>query len=120
MKKIENEIIKPLVLHDTGTGADYTLEFSRDTVRWAEGRGFKLDDVGNFPMTKVYEFFWYAFRMHHKNISREKTDRIIDEWGGIEGIPEGVLERLGQLYVATFSTMRDEDASRPCKVTVEL
>ena len=120
MKKIENEIVKPLILHDTETGMDYTLEFSRDTVRWCEARGFKLEDISNYPMTKIYEFFWYAFRMHHKNISLEKTDRIIDEWGGIEGIPDGVLERLGQLYAAPFSTLQDGGEDRPRKVTVEL
>ncbi len=119
MKKIEKENGRPLVLHDTETDMDYVLEFSRETVRWAESRGFKLDDVSNFPMTKIYEFFWYAFRMHHKNISREKTDRIIDDWGGIENIPDGVLERLGQLYAAPFNTLKD-DEERPHKVTVVL
>ena len=113
------EPVRPLVLRDTETGMTYTLEFSRDTVRYAEGRGFKYADVADFPMTGIYDLFWYAFRMHHKNISREKTDRIIDDWGGIENIPEGVLERLGQLYAAPFDTLRD-DEERPPKVTVEL
>lgn len=120
-KNIENERVKPLILRDTESGETYTLEFSRDTVRWAESRGFDLDDVSKFPMTKIYEFFWYAFRMHHKNVSKERTDRIIDEdWGGINGIPDGVLERLGQLYAAPFNTLVDKDVEAPHKVTVEL
>ena len=119
MSDTHSGAVKPLILHDTETGMDYVLEFNRDTVRWMESRGFKFSDVGDFPMTYVYDFFWYAFRMHHRNISREKTDRIIDDWGGINNIPAGVLERLGQLYAETSSTMKDGN-DRPPKVTVEL
>lgn len=111
------EIVKPLILRDTETGEKYTLEFSRETVRWAERRGFKYADVSDYPMTGVYDIFWYAFRMHHPGIDRRKTDKIIDDWGGIENIPDGVLERIGELYSAPFSTMRDEN--NPPKVTVE-
>lgn len=116
------ERVKPIVLR-MEDGTEYTLEFSRETVRFAEGRGFVIDDVAKFPMTKVYEFFWYAFRMHHKAISREKTDKIIDEdWGGIGGIPAGVLERLGQLYAEPFNTLVDADngEAKNARVTVEL
>lgn len=117
MNKIQNETVKPLILRDTETGEKYTLEFSRDSVKWAENRGFKYADVSDYPMTGVYDLFFYAFRMHHPGIARSQTDKIIDDWGGIEGIPDGVLERLGQLYTAAFSTLRDENT--PIRVTVE-
>lgn len=119
-KNIENEIVKPLIFKDEETGERWTLEFNRDTVRYAENRGFVLDDVSKYPMTKIPEFVWYAFRMHHKNVSRERVDRIIEEgFGGISNIPDGVLERLGQLYAAPFSSLIDEEEN-PHKVTVEL
>jgi len=119
-KRVENEEIRPLILHDTETGMDYTLEFNRESVMFAEQRGFKIDDVGDYPMSKTYELFYYAFRMHHRNISREKTDKIINEdWGGIGGIPDGVLERLGLLYSVPFGTLTDKEDKNPPKVTVE-
>ena len=119
-KRVENEEIRPLILHDTETGMDYTLEFNRESVMFAEQRGFKIDDVGDYPMSKTYELFYYAFRMHHRNISREKTDKIINEdWGGIGGIPDGVLERLGLLYTVPFGTLTDKEDKNPPKVTVE-
>ena len=119
-RRMENEEIRPLILHDGESGQDYTLEFSRESVKYAESRGFVIDDVVRFPMTKIYELFHYAFRMHHKNISREKTDKIIDEdWGGIAGIPDGVLERLGMLYAAPFGTLKDKEDKNPPKVTVQ-
>ncbi len=117
-KKAENEVVRPVILHCDGEG-DYTLEFTRETVRWAESRGFKLEDLDSYPMTKIPEFFYYAFRAHHRNVSREKTDKIIfDDWGGIGGIPEGLLERLGLLYAEPFKSHEEE--GKNSRVTVEL
>lgn len=101
--------INPIILKDDEKKTEYTLEFSRDTVRFAEARGFVPDDIDRFPMTKIYEFFWLAFRMHHPNMSKANTDAIIDGWGGIRGIPDGLLERLGELYAAPFGTLKDEE-----------
>ena len=118
-KREENEEVRPLILHDEENGQDYTLEFNRESVKFAEQRGFKYDELGSYPMIRTYELFYYAFRMHHRNISREKTDRIIDEdWGGITNIPDGVLERLGMLYAAAFGSLKDPEKNPP-KVTVQ-
>lgn len=118
MAQKENERVKPLILHDNENNVDYTLEFNRESVMFAESKGFVLDEVEKIPMTRVYELFYYSFRMHHRNVPREKTDRIIDEWGGLLGIPDGVLERLAALYMATFGTLKDKEANPP-KVTVQ-
>lgn len=113
------ERVKPIRLKNTETGETYVLEFNRDAVRFAESRGFVMDDVEKYPMTLVYDLFYYAFRMHHRNIPREKTDKIIDEyWGGIGGIPEGVLVRLGELWADTFNPLVDENENP--RIAVEL
>lgn len=115
-----NEHVKPIILHDEENGIDYTLEFNRETVRFAEARGFDVDDVGRYPMTKLPELFFYAFRMHHKNVSREKTDRILfDDLGGM---PDGMAERLGALYAAPFEALRNDggEKAKNSKMTVEM
>ena len=102
-----NEQVKPIIIHDPDNKRDYTLEFNRDSIRFAEARGFDIDDVGKFPMTKIPELFFYAFRMHHPNVSREKTDRILfDELGGL---PEGVAERLGALYSVPYEALNGKN-----------
>lgn len=115
-----NEQVKPIIIRDEENGTEYTLEFNRESIRFAEARGFDIDDVGKYPMTKIPELFFYAFRMHHKNISREKTDRILfDDLGGL---PEGAAERLGALYSAPFEALNgkaDGKKGNP-KMTVEL
>ena len=103
------EQVKPVILTDTEKNKEYTLEFSRDSVRFAEARGFVPDDIDRFPMTKIYEFFFYAFRMHHPSVSRAETDRILNDWGGIRNIPDGLLERLGELYAAPFGALTEDE-----------
>ena len=113
--------VKPIIIRNTEDGTEYTLEFNRESVKFAESRGFKVDDVANFPMTKVPEFFYYAFRMHHKNVARDKTDKILSEELG--GIPEGMIERLTELYAQPFevlTVLEEGEERKNSKLTVEM
>ena len=109
--------VRPVIVTDDETGAEYTLEFTRDSVRFAEARGFKIADVADYPMTKVPELWFYAFRAHHKNVSRANTDELLN---GLGGIPDGLLERLGELYAAPFSALTDGQTEENPRVTVTL
>ena len=114
-----NEQVKPIIIHDGENGIDYTLEFNRESIRFAEARGFDIDDVGKYPMSKLPELFFYSFRMHHKNVSKEKTDRILfDDLGGM---PSGMAERLGALYAAPFEALTNgnEGKAKNSRMTVE-
>ena len=113
-----SERVNPIIIRNEDTGDEYTLEFNRESIRFAEQRGFDIADVGKFPMTKLPELFFYAFRMHHRNVSREKTDRILfDDLGGM---PDGMAERLGALYSAPFEALSsDEGKAKNRKMTVE-
>lgn len=97
------EKINPIVLTDEETGKRYTLEFNREAVRFAEGKGFSVDKLSDAPMTMIPLLFWCAFRMHHKYINKEEAEKILfDKLGGM---PEGMLTRLSQLYSVPFDTL---------------
>lgn len=116
MKKTE---IKPIVLTDNETGIKYTLEFTRDSVKFAQFKGFNIDDIDTKPMLAIPDLFYYSFRANHKNVSREKIDKLFEELGGM---PSGMLERLIQLYYLPYNTLiADEDEGEPknAKLTVE-
>lgn len=101
-------------------GDVYELDFSRESIRFAESRGFKIDEVTDFPVTRISELFYYAFRKNHRSVSREKTDKFMEVWGGI---PEKVLGRLLELYnqaALSNSIQIDEDAEKNGSVTVEM
>ena len=119
-KKEVNEKVKPLTLRDTESGEEFVLEFNRESIRFAEARGFDINDVAKYPLTKIPELFFYAFRMHHKNIARERTDRILfDDLGGL---PDGALERLALLYSEPFNALTntaENGESKNSKVMVE-
>ena len=110
--------VNPIILKDTEENEEYTLEFNRESIRFAEMRGFDIADVSKFPMTKLPELFYYAFRMHHRNVSREKTDKILFEYLG--GMPDGMAERLGALYSAPFDALNAKDGKpKNARITVE-
>lgn len=101
-------------------GDVYELDFSRESIAFAESKGFKLENVAEFPVTNISNLFYYAFRKNHRNVSREKTDKLMKAWGGL---PESVLARLVELYsqAATANNIQlDEDAGKNEMVTVEM
>lgn len=110
------EKVKPIIIRDSETNEEYTLEFNRDSVRFAEQRGFKLEDLDNFPMLKTPEFFWYAFRMHHKRVSLADAEGILRKIGGMT---EPVAKRLLELWTETYNALGTEEEKNP-NVTVEL
>lgn len=96
-----SEKVNPIIVRDDEMHAEYTLEFNRESVKFAESRGFDLEDVGKYALLKVPELWFYAFRMHHKKVAREKTDKLLDEIS-VNGIPEGLVARLIELYTAPY------------------
>ena len=112
--------IKPIRLTMKATGEVYELDFSRDSVRFAESRGFDPSDVQKYLGTKVDELWYYAFRMHHKSLSMQQTSKIKSDMGGIT--PE-ILERLILLYaqaVQSNNIQDEEDFAKNSVATVEM
>lgn len=93
--KNEEARVNPIKITDVDTGNVYELDFNRDSIRFAESRQFKLDDVTDYPETKFPELFYYAFRKNHRNVSRYQTDKIYE---GLKGFSKEFLERLFLLY----------------------
>ena len=115
-----DERIPSVIATDNKTGKKYELDFNRDSVRFAENRGFELENVAKFPVTGISDLFFYSFRMHHPKMSRANTDALMESWGGVS---EKLLERLILLYqqAQTSNTIQtDEDAEKNAGVTLEL
>ena len=112
--------VKPIRLTMTETGEVYELDFSRDSVRFAEQRNFDITEIERLPQTKISELWFYAFRKNHKKLSKGQTDKLLDEIGGVT---PAILERLGLLYAqaAQSNTIQDEeDFEKNGMATVEM
>lgn len=115
-----DEKIPSVLATDNESGVKYELDFSRDSVRFAENRGFELENVAKFPVTGISDLFYYSFRMHHPKMARANTDKLLESWGGLS---ERLLERLIQLYqqAQTANTIQtNEDEEKNAAVTLEM
>lgn len=89
-------------------GKDYTLEYTRNSVRTMERRGFISDDIVAKPMTVVPDLFAGAFLSKHPQVKREKIDKIYDSLNGKSKLITALIE----MYNDTIETLLgdDEDA----------
>lgn len=118
--KVQNEPVKPIILRDDKTNEVYVLEFNRDSIKFAEARKFDINAMGEgVSISAIEDLFFYSFRMHQPNVSKAQTDKILYEKLG--GIPEGMIERLVNLYIVPFnSLMRTEESAKNATMTMEL
>ena len=111
--------VKPIRLHDSVTGDIYVFEFNRETVKYAEDRGFRVNALDEGAIVSATEeLFWYAFKMHHPNISRAETDKIL--YDKLKGLPKGMMERLVDLYLEPVYTLgQSEEDAKNATMTAE-
>lgn len=111
--------VKPITLRDENTSDIYVLEFDRATVKFAEARGFKINSLeSGLSMTVVEDLFFYAFRKHQPKMSKADTDRIL--YDKLHGMPDGLLERLVDLFLLPFNSLaQTEEESKNATMTVE-
>lgn len=94
-EKMADERVTSIKITAPSGDKSYELDFNRDSVRFAESRGFKMEDVFDYPETKFPELFYYSFRYHHRNLSKQQTDKIYEE---LNGFSREFLETLVTLY----------------------
>lgn len=98
-------------------GKEYTIGFTRDSVKYAEARGFKIDEFDSKILTNTEALFYYSFRANHPEVTKEEADKILyDEFCGLS--PDEVKE-LVESYAETYTSLINEDASKKSrKVTI--
>ena len=113
--------VKPIIIHDKQYDKDYTIEFSREAVKFAESRKFNIKEVDIFPMTKVPELIWYGMMMHHPKVTLKQVEDLVERMGGVNAISKAAGQRLGELWATPYGTLADEEGDeKNAEVTVEL
>ena len=119
MSESKSERLKPMVISDPDNGREYTLEFIRKSVSNTEQAGLDVNRLESASMTMIPILFWGAFLMHHPQMTREQTDKILfDGLGGLDGKE---MEYLGRLYAEPFKALvaDEERTGNPRKMAVK-
>ena len=113
----KSERVTPMVITDPDTGREYTLEYNRKSIVKAEQAGFDINGIGQKSMTMIPLMFWGAFLMHHPQMTKEQTDKIL--FDGLGGLSEDELTYLGKLYAEPLKTLvAGENEGNPRKMAV--
>lgn len=119
-KEEKREKVNPIRLIDKETDESYILDFDLESIKFADRQGLDPDLVLKFPATQGELLFYCAFRKNHRNVAREKTNKILWEYlGGFNETTGKVFARLIELYYSALGTLSVEEQENP-RVAVEL
>lgn len=83
---------------------DYTLEFTRETVKIMERAGFVADDLFVRPMTLLPDLFAGAFLANHRNVKRSQIDEIFNAMTD----KSELISKLVEMYREPLLTLTDD------------
>lgn len=97
------EAPKPITFTDDGK--DYTLTYTRQSIKQIEKIGFDVNELTSKPVTMIPLLFHGAFLANHRGVTMDKTEAIFDK------LPAKgkLISRLVELYNYPLSVLIGED-----------
>ena len=87
-------------------GKDYTLEYTRESIKQMEREGFVAEATGKKPMLTLPKLFSGAFKAHHKFDVKQK---VIEEMFELFTNKDALLAKLVEMYQEPFEALMDDD-----------
>lgn len=86
-------------------GTEYTLQFTRDSIRMLEGMGMAptTDERAGTPLVMITSMFYAALRLYHKNMNQTQSEHLFDELLDAGISFEDISTVLMELYNAVFN-----------------
>ena len=85
---------------------EYTLEYTRESVKQMEREGFVANDIMNKPMNTLPKLFAGAFKAHHKFDTKQKQ---IDEIFELFTNKQALVEKLAEMYAEPMEALMDDE-----------
>lgn len=85
-------------------GRDYTLEFTRRTIKQMEDEGFVARNIDDRPMTLLPALFAGAFKAHHRFVKQEVIDEIYAHMPN----KDKLIEKLSEMYNEPIISLMEE------------
>lgn len=86
---------------------EYTLEYTRESVKQMEREGFVASDIVEKPMSTLPKLFAGAFKAHHRFDTKQKQ---IDEIFELFSNKQALVEKLAEMYAEPMEALLDNDS----------
>lgn len=84
-------------------GKDYTLAFTRNTVKMMEANGFNAEELKSKPNLNIERLFAGAFLANHKHIQQNVIDKIFQKLPDKEKLLAKLIEMYNEPVEALFA-----------------
>ena len=89
-------------------GKEYTLEYTRESVKQMEREGFVANDIVTKPMLTLPKLFSGAFKAHHRfDVKQKEIDEIFELFTN----KPALIEKLAEMYAEPMEALMDNDSS---------
>jgi hypothetical protein len=85
---------------------EYTLEYTRESVKQMEREGFVANDIIAKPMLTLPKLFAGAFKAHHRFDTKQKQ---IDEIFELFTNKQALVEKLAEMYAEPMESLLDDE-----------
>lgn len=91
-------------------GKDYTLEFTRRTVRQMEDNGFIASDVGDKPM-QILRLFAGSFLANHRSVKMDVIEDIYEHMPSKDKLIEQLIEMYNEPIEALLAEPAEDSGN---------
>ena len=85
---------------------EYTLEYTRESVKQMEREGFVANDIVDKPMSTLPKLFAGAFKAHHRfDVKQKQIDEIFELFAN----KQALVEKLAEMYYEPMAALMDND-----------
>ena len=86
---------------------EYTLEYTRRTIKQMEDEGFIAKDIEEKPMTLLPALFSGAFKAHHRFLKQDVIDQIYENMPNKEKLIEKLAEMFNEPIMSLMEDPKD-------------
>ena len=90
---------------------DYTLEMTRDSIKWLEAVGFSIEEFDKKPVT-FYDLVWTSlFVANHKDVNPNLALKLMETYQNRGKNPAKVVKFAIEEYQSFMSALADIDST---------
>ena len=91
-------------------GKDYVLEFTKDSVRWLQQKGFDIEKISSETMDQVPLLFQGALKANHGYVKLEYATEVFTSLGNRQELINKLLEMYSEPISKLLGIDGDEES----------